>query len=158
MTQPFPAFWRRWLLVVIIGLIGFSLALIALPPTMQRFFDWILFAGDQARLTARRPVVDYVTFVYGILGAVMVGWSATLLYLVLGPLRRGEPGAWLALALSVTSWFVLDSAWSWWAGYPANVVFNLLFLVLFAVPLAATYRAARRAGARRTVAPDATRS
>jgi hypothetical protein len=71
---------------------------------------------------------------YGILGAVMVGWMVALWFVATGPLRKRQRWAWNLCAASVASWFVLDTMAS--AIYiPRNVILNAIFFVGFAVPM-----------------------
>ena len=91
--------------------------------------------------SAPSPVVgsdarDYLKFVYRVLGAVMVGWTASLASTVLGPLRRRERWAWSQVAWSIGIWFSVDTAASLASGFPENALLNVGFGLLFAIPLA----------------------
>jgi len=141
MSPTVSRLWWGWLLLATLGVALFGLALIILPEAMQRFFGWVLFSGQHAPIELSARANEYVIFIYGVLGAVMVGWCVTLLALLLGPFRRGERAGWDTLALSITTWYVIDSGWSLWSGFWENAALNTLFLLLFAIPLAATYRA-----------------
>lgn len=71
---------------------------------------------------------------FGIAGALMVGWAATLAILVrsldsLTPQLLGT-----ATAAGVVSWFVLDGLVSVVNGAALNVVGNLLYLVILLLP------------------------
>lgn len=90
--------------------------------------------------SAPSPVVgadarDYLRFVYRVLGAVMVGWSAALVPTVLGPLRRRERWAWNQAAWSIGIWFTVDTAASLASGFPENALLNIGISLLFAIPL-----------------------
>ena len=82
--------------------------------------------------------------VHGVLGAVMCGWATALLFIVIGPFGRGSWEAWLTISVSLTAWFVTDTAFSLWTGFWRNAILNLVIATLFAVPLAATFRRFRR--------------
>ena len=133
--------WWRWLVAVTAGVMAFSLALVLLPAPTQWFFNWLVFSGARSNASFSPEANRYIAFVYGVVGAVMFGWMAALLVLVLGPYRRGERAGWGALASSVGAWFVVDTTFSLASGFWENALFNLVFFVLFAVPLAASYRA-----------------
>ncbi len=77
----------------------------------------------------------------------MVGWGTALVLVVRGPFASGAAIGWRIIAVSVTAWFVLDTAYSLWSGFWQNAVLNVVFLVLFAVPLAATYNSQRETDA-----------
>ena len=81
---------------------------------------------------------NYLGFVYGVLGAVMAGWSVALLAIVHGPFRHGERWAWGAVAASLGLWFVADTTFSLASGFPGNVALNCIFAVVLAIPLIAT--------------------
>lgn len=136
MSKQLSVFWWYWLVLVILGVILFSLAFVLLPDGMQGMFKFMFFASPEPRFG--QEVVGYLKFVYGVLGAVMAGWMVTLLSIVMRSFRRGEREAWNTITISITVWFMIDTAWSIIMGFPQNAVFNLLFLVLFAIPLAAT--------------------
>lgn len=133
-------FWWRWLVLILIGVGLFGLSMVLLPDVIAAFFNWMIFSGARSGVQFSPEVAHYIKFVYGVLGAVMLGWAITLLYVVFGEFRRGEPRGWNAVAVSVVTWFVVDSIFSWSMGFIENVIFNILFFVLLAIPLAATYR------------------
>ncbi len=138
MSNQVSLFWWRWLMLVTVGVLLFSLGFILLPDVMQSLFNWMFFAAPQARFDAE--ATHYLKFTYGVLGAVMAGWMVTLLSILLRSFRRGEREAWDTITLSMLVWFVIDTLFSLSMGFPQNAVFNGLFFVLFAIPLGATYR------------------
>ncbi len=135
-------FWWRWLVAASVGVLLFGATMVVLPEPTALFFNLLLFAtpgGDPALIVA----APYLRFVYAVLGAVMVGWAVALLCLLYGPFRRGAREGWVAVAISLTAWFVPDTALSLWTGFWPNAVLNAVFAVAFAIPLAATRRAFR---------------
>jgi hypothetical protein len=139
MKTKVNTFWWRWLLVVIIGVMLFSAAMILLPDTMQAFFNALVFPTTDTTQIFSPEAVNYIKFVYGFLGAVMIGWMVALLFIVFGTFRRGEREGWYAVLVSIVTWYVLDCGWSLYTGFHINVLLNSGFLVLFIIPLAATY-------------------
>jgi hypothetical protein len=140
-TRPkVPAFWFRWLLVVIVGVMLFGISMILSPDLIRQFFS-LLFYASASSIESRfgTAAVAYITLVHGVLGAVMFGWGVSLLLVLLGPFQRGSREAWLILSVSVTVWFVPDTLFSLWTGFWQNAVINLAFALLFAIPLVATY-------------------
>jgi hypothetical protein len=116
--------------VIVAGALG--LAFVVASATTVEVFD-VLYSVDGAssRTAGDR---EYLRGVYGVLGAVMVGWMVVLHGLVRGPLRRRELWAWQLTARSVIVWFLLDSAVSAFF-IPRNILLNLCFLIAFAVAL-----------------------
>lgn len=140
MTKEISKFWWRWLLVVTDGVILFSLALMFLPETMLRFFNMLFYGVNEGSSLFGAFEADYLTFVYSVLGAVMIGWAVMMFLVLLGSFKRGEREGWYTMAVSLTVWFVVDSFISVWNGFAINAAFNLVFYILYAIPLAATYK------------------
>jgi hypothetical protein len=113
--------------------------LVGFPSVTHIFFNWIAFLGDPPIPLNDPEVVDYLSFVYGVLGTVMLGWSAVFFYVVQGPFRAGESWSWYAIAIPITVWFVVDSVHSVISGYWPNAVFNIGVFVAFCIPLVLTF-------------------
>ena len=96
-------FWDGWLITVTAGVIAFSASLVVFPQLSQSLFD-SLFARQLAAHQPFEPsAADYVRFVYGVLGAVMIGWMVSLLFLIAGPFRERTRFGWLA-SWSAPAW------------------------------------------------------
>ena len=132
MRPPTDLFWIRWLEVVVVLVMAYSLMLVVAGGLALSLFDLLGFGPDAA---SSDSFLDYLRLPFAVLGAVMVGWMALLLAVVHGPLRRREPWAWPAVALSLAAWFVLDTGMSLVLGFPAHALFNLVFAIALAVPL-----------------------
>jgi hypothetical protein len=138
--EPIEGLWLRWLLAAAMSALLFGLSMLVLPAQAQVGFNLLLFGTTWHPPTFGPEAVGYIVFVTGILGAVMVGWSVLMLYVIAGPFRRGERAAWDMLAASLAAWFVPDTAFSIGTGFWQNAVLNVIFALAFAVPLAATWR------------------
>lgn len=139
MASKLQALWSTWLEVVLVGVALFSIILIVAPDITTTFFNLLVFSGSPPDVLMEPEVVAYLQFVYGLMGAVMLGWCVSLYYLVHVPFRDGERWAWTALATSITVWFCIDSVHSILAGFWQNALFNVVFFVAFAIPLATTF-------------------
>jgi ABC-type multidrug transport system fused ATPase/permease subunit len=128
------AFWSKVLLAVIVATLVFGLSLVYLPQIMQPIFNMIIFNTTESPFDPE--AARYITFVFGVLGAVMVGWTIALIFLA----RRGGREAWQAITVSVVVWYVIDTIFSIYSGYAANAVLNTVVLAAFAVPLFMIYR------------------
>ncbi len=80
----------------------------------------------------------HMRFTLAVLGAVLIGWSLTLL----GASRvahrlGGEHGraAWRWVAVALVGWFAIDSTLSVLTGFPLNAVMNVIFLLAFLAPM-----------------------
>jgi hypothetical protein len=102
-------------------------------------FGALGFGPGSAGITGGEAL-EYTTFIFGVLGAVIIGWMVLTFVVARGPLRRREPWAWTAVAASIGVWFVVDTGFSLAVGQVEHAVFNFGFLVPIAVALAALRR------------------
>ena len=125
--------WIRWLEVVLILVLAYSLLLVFAGTVAGSLFSLLGFGPPDAIDTA--DVCDYLKLPYMVLGAVLAGWTLTMLQLVRGPLRDG--GKWVVplMGRSLGLWFVLDTGMSLALGHPAHALFNLPFGIALAIPL-----------------------
>jgi hypothetical protein len=136
-------FWQRWLVVVMLSFMAFSLGLVIAPELTRQFFSLLMYATPSHIDTFGSAAVAYISLLHAVLGAVMFGWGLIMLLTVLGSLGRKSWDAWRMLALSIAAWFIPDTSYSLWSGFWQNAAFNGVFIVLFAVPLIATYGTCR---------------
>jgi hypothetical protein len=130
--------WWYWLIFVTCSVIVFSLGMVIAPNLVQeRLFDAMFFSSAQMQSILSNAAVSYILFTYRVLGAVMIGWMISLLFILVGSFRRGQREGWYAITGSIAVWFLLDSGFSILVGYWQNAVFNVIFFVLFIIPLAA---------------------
>ena len=124
--------WLKIASAITVGF-GFLIAMGASPATdapAAFLLDLIYFPVD------RVPEIGGAgaRLVSAICGGVMVGWGF-LLWLVATRLAPKDPELAKGFVLiSLTTWFVVDSAGSVAAGAPLNVAGNLIFLVMFIAP------------------------
>lgn len=129
--------WDRVLLVVLAGVIAYAVGLVVAGLLLgDQIFDPLGFGPDDGDIAAGRPR-DNLRLVYGILGAVIVGWMITIAAIVGGPLRRREVWAWWAIVSAVAARFVLDTGLSLLLGFVGHALFNVGFMMALAVPLSA---------------------
>lgn len=127
--------WRGWLVVVTIGVMVYAAGLMLMPETMHGLFN-LLFFGDSKqvrRISEDNP--EFIQLVYGVLGAVMIGWMVTLLAIMRRHFQTDPHGTWQILVVSIGVWYVVDSGFSVATGFIEHAVFNTGFLVLYAIPL-----------------------
>jgi hypothetical protein len=132
--------WWYWLIFVTCSVIVFSLGMVIAPQFVQeKLFDVMFFPSAQMKTVLSNSAVSYILFTYRVLGAVMVGWMISLLFILAGLFRQKQRDGWYAITGSTVVWFLLDSGVSISVGYWQNAVFNVVFFVLFIIPLAATF-------------------
>ena len=128
---PHPAAKRHDLARLLFGGLTAYAAFFALAPDLAWAFPFeAMFYGDTpppelATPGAARPFA----FTLSLLGAIMMGWLATLTALV-GHLTVP---AWRAVGIGVFVWFVADGAVSLMHGFWQNVLTNLAFAALLAL-------------------------
>ncbi len=125
-------FRRRWLVVASLLVATYATMLVIAGPVAARLFDVLGFGPLAAGVPEGGPH-DYVMFVYGVLGAVLVGWMVTIAGVTVLAARAGEARAVVAASLGV--WFLLDTGLSLALGAWRHAVFNVAFLALLGVPL-----------------------
>lgn len=129
--------WDRLLLVVIAGVSLYALGLVLFGLALgDQIFDRLGFGPSDGEIVGEVPR-QYLQLVYGILGAVIVGWMTTVGAIVVGPLRRRERWAWWAVVSASAVWFALDTGLSLVLGFIGHGLFNVGFALALAVPLAA---------------------
>ena len=92
--------------------------------------------------TAQPPaeMLAYQTFIYGLVGAMTVGWGLLLFFVAWKPFGNREAWAWWAIVISVDVWFVIDTWVALSFGAPVLVIANLPLIALIAVPLIGSIR------------------
>jgi uncharacterized membrane protein YhaH (DUF805 family) len=68
------SFWWAWLVIITCSVIFFGLSLVIAPKAMQRLFNAMVFSVSQAHKDFADVALFYIELIYGVLGAVMVGW------------------------------------------------------------------------------------
>lgn len=137
--SSFPfRFWWWWLLIVTCGVIVAGAFLILAPELSRNVLGVLYYRSSAALNNFQSEAVRYITFAHGVLGAVMIGWGVALATVLLGPLRRAHAYAWRTFAASLATWFVVDTAFSFWSGYWQNAILNGIIALLFLPGLVGT--------------------
>ena len=123
----------KWLEVVLILVLIYSLLLVFAGTTAGSLFTWFGFGPEESINTA--AVWDYLRLPFMVLGAVMAGWVFLMIQIVRGPLKEGSAWAWTFLVQSLSLWFILDTGMSLVLGYPMHALFNLPFALALGIPL-----------------------
>jgi hypothetical protein len=71
------------------------------------------------------------------MGAVTIGWGATILNLLPAIHQAGAP-AWRGLTLALAIWFVIDGVISAATGYALNNLLNTALAILYFIPVLIT--------------------
>lgn len=134
-------FWQGWLLLLADGMIVLGLVMMVWPlsplfaPLHQALFQ-VLFATTAPPQVAQ----DLYALLFSLIGATTAGWGVLVFFVVWKPFARREAWAWVSLAASTGTWFVLDTAIVLSAGALPFAVFNIAVMLAADVALIATYR------------------
>lgn len=130
--------WTRWLIAACVIVMLYGLSLMVAPQAMLGVFSLIYFSSRDHFAAFPAEARDYIVIAHGVLGSVTFGWGLTLLFITLGPFRRGSAEGWRMLAFSLIAWSVPEALFSVWMGSIPNLAFSLAFGLLFIAPLVAT--------------------
>jgi hypothetical protein len=143
-ATPRPSnFWINWLLAASAGVVAFGFVLVLAPALTVQGFSLLVYASSSRIDSFGTEQLRYISLVHAVLGGVMVGWGAALLYATKALLAAGSRVGWNIIALSLATWFVPDTAYSLVSGFWQNAVLNSVFLIAFAIPLWATRTSVR---------------
>jgi hypothetical protein len=126
-------FWQRWLLVL--GIAFVALGIVMTLPFGASLFDELInpvFWGNEAIPDNANA---FKTFIYGVLGAAMVGWGGLLTFIVHYPFRQKKRWAWNCLVTVFPIWFIFGLYVSFRGGVYSNVVGDIVYFVLVMMPL-----------------------
>lgn len=130
------SFWRAWLVAVSWAFVVFGLALAFFNQTTlfnALFNDRVnpaFWPGSAIPPEAR----TFQQWVYGVLGAVLAGWSIFMAFLAQHALPLKQLWAWRCFVLGIVVWFLVDTSLSVYFGVGFNVLFNVLVLLAVGVP------------------------
>ena len=93
-------FWQRWLLIL--GIVFVVFGIVMTLPFGANLVDGLInpvFWGNGAIPDNANA---FKTFIYGVLGAAMVGWGVLLAFIAHYPFRQKEKWAWNCLAICIS--------------------------------------------------------
>ena len=129
-------FWLGWLKITmcLVVLAGILLALFS-DYLFSDFIDTkinkIFFSG----ISPEFNVEQLKKWMFGVSGAVMVGWGLSMLYVVNYPFRQKEQWAWRCIFYPVLAWYLIDSSISAYFGVGFNVLINSILFLQIVAPL-----------------------
>jgi hypothetical protein len=126
--------WLKFAALALLVAPGLLLALAAAPATAgiaTLVFDLIFWPVDGLQSLANPET----RLLAAVCGGVMAGWGVMIWLLAAEGFRADPPLARKAIVASGIIWFVIDTAGSFAAGAPFNLIGNLVLLLAFAAPL-----------------------
>ena len=136
--KTLPGIWWKWLLAAsgVMILFGFMMLLFnasLLEPLNKEAYDAFFDGSPFNNLSINERA--YQNWVFGVLGAILVGWGLLISFIIYYPFRKSEKWAWNSLVMSLIVWYLLDTLTSIYYGVMFNVLSNTGFLILFGIPL-----------------------
>lgn len=128
-------YWWRMLVVVTAFLMLFGLILVVMPTLTLQGFSLMIYGIPGHIHTFSYEPIAYISLLHAVLGAVMFGWGVLLMYLALGPIRRGVKDGYWIFSITLLAWFIPDTVYSLISGFWQNALLNTVFILLFAMPL-----------------------
>jgi hypothetical protein len=111
----------------------FGLSMMMWPRLGIGYFNMLFFGSPRYPVSMGPAASAYLDFVYGVLGAVIIGWMSILIALCLRSLADRSSVAPALPAIAI--WLVIDSAFSVVSGFWQNAASNLLFAAMLAIPI-----------------------
>ena len=128
--------YKKWLIIdsIIIMLIGIYVAFFKETKLFifDNFLDQYFWSGNDMPLNGS---INYLSFIYSIMGAVMLLWGILMYYIVKIPFGKKELWSWKALTICIIVWFAIDEFFSLHYGAVFNAAFNIPFLIIIITPL-----------------------
>ncbi|HEX4879900.1 MAG TPA: hypothetical protein VFV39_08660 [Limnobacter sp.] len=112
----------------------FGLVLVCMPGLVAQGFGWMIYQNPQAMHAWPEEARSYVNLAHAVMGGVIVGWAALMLWVCRHGLAKGHPGAWAAIGMSLLAWYLPDTAASLAHGFWQNALFNTGFLLMLGTP------------------------
>lgn len=125
--------WTRWAAVWAAGLTVFGLILAgAAHPATDGLTRAVYALVGPNHALSFEPTLR---FSIALMGAVSIGWGATILLLALDKETSRSAAVWRCVTCGFAVWFVIDSALSIYTGFALNALSNLLLVLAGALPL-----------------------
>ena len=129
-------FWSGWLKVTMILIVIAGAFLTIFSQFANTFFlnakiDEVFFSG----VLPGEQIELLKNWYTGVVGAVMLGWGFSMLYVVNHPFMQKEQWAWRSIFYPVLVWYILDSGISAYFGVIFNVVINTILFLQIVAPL-----------------------
>ena len=136
------AFWKNWLIAI--NMVTISIGLLIAFAGNSFLFQIHNEGTYQTFFNGHAPsekMMAFKSWLFGIIGATIVGFHTLIVYVAKYPFARKEKWARNAIALAMTGWFILDSALSFSFGADYNVYFiNIPSFTLIILPVLVTWK------------------
>jgi hypothetical protein len=122
-------FWRKVLLAANILTAAVGLYIAAFPEG-ELLKTYNSYLGETFLLEEPgSQVLEMKNWLFGVLGGTILGFHILMIFIIVYPLKRKEKWAYFALWAGMLSWFLVDTASSFFY----SAYFNVILINLFAI-------------------------
>jgi hypothetical protein len=133
------SFLIKWIfcLGIIVVLAGVVFALI-----VPRYFTGLqglfyrVFNPDQSISSLPAKDLSHINWIYGVLGAVMIGWGMMIVLFSWRLFAENAAWIWNTIMISITIWYLVDTGISLYYKVILNVIINSIIFMLALIPYA----------------------
>ena len=106
---------------------------------MNFIFNHQIDPAFWGNITLPDNAINFRSWIYGVLGAVISGWGVIIAYIAYHPFKDKKKWAWNCILLGAFVWFIPDTIISIIYEVGFNIFFNILLLIFMLLPLIFTY-------------------
>ena len=130
-------FWQKILQVasLVMVLMGVFIALFNQSSIFNYIFNNPINATFWSSDNFPSNIVQFRSWVYGVLGATISGWGIFIAFIVHYPFKEKQKWSWYCIAIGIIVWFIIDTSISAYFSVYFNVVFNTILFLSIVVPL-----------------------
>jgi len=138
-------FWQKWLLVsgIIISVFGISMVLNINSEKFNSLIDPVFWGNETPNIQIR----NFQQWVYGVLGATMVGWGVLIAFIAAIPFKKKEKWSRNSIIIGILSWYIFDTSVSLKANVEFNAIGNTILAIIILMPIFFTVTEFRKTGA-----------
>ena len=137
-------FWQKWLLVsgIIISVFGISMVLNINSEKFNSLIDPVFWGNE----TPNIQIKNFQQWVYGVLGATMVGWGVLIAFIAAIPFKKKEKWSRNSIIIGILSWYIFDTFISLKANVKFNAIGNTILAIIILMPIFFTITEFRKTG------------
>ncbi len=126
-------FWQKWLLVsgIIVSVFGLSMVLNINSERFNSLIDPVFWGNETPNIQVR----NFQQWVYGVLGATMVGWGILIAFIAAIPFKKKEKWSRNCILIGILSWYILDTFISLKANVEFNAIGNTILAIIILMPI-----------------------
>ncbi len=126
-------FWQKWLLIsgIFVSVFGISMVLSINSGSFNSLIDPVFWGNETPNIQLR----SFQQWVYGVLGATMVGWGILIAFIAAVPFKKKEKWSRNSILIGILSWYILDTSISLKANVEFNAIGNTVLAIIILMPV-----------------------